>query len=180
MLKDTFHMDSFDGKDKYPSKRHDARIGFDKKYTKRDAVEPNMDKWDYMQARNKGNQEILDYVNGEYEYSNGKWTKGGFSIFGDDEETDVKTYRLPFCYAHGQLEDELGFDIFKTDIVGKKKIMSKDGMDLKIGTYKCNYNGKPCTLYVGWNKSNGPRTIGFCCYNDDENAINYINSQIMY
>ena len=76
ILRDRFNMDSFDGRDKYPGKRHEARIGFDKNYDSRDAVEPDMDRWDFMRARNKGNQEVLDYVNGNYEYQKGEgWTK---------------------------------------------------------------------------------------------------------
>ena len=73
MLKDRFHMDSIDGKDKYPSKRHQSYIGFNGDRDPRDAVEPSMDKWDYMAARNKGNQEITDYINGDYDYLDGKW-----------------------------------------------------------------------------------------------------------
>lgn len=77
ILQDRFYMDSLDGSDPYPGKRHQAQIGFDRQHDyKRDAVEPNMDKWDYMQARNRGNQEILDYVNGKYKYIKGKgWSK---------------------------------------------------------------------------------------------------------
>lgn len=181
ILRDRFSMDSFDGKDKYPRDRHEARIGFDREYDPRKAVEPDMDKWDYMQARNKGNQEILDYVNGDYDYSNGKWNlnRGGFSIYSDDGGADADKFHPHFCYADGKLERDLGSDIFSLDSAAKEKMLSKDGMNMKPGQYKCNYNGKPCTLYVSYNTSGrGPSIVGLCCYDDDKESREYIKSQL--
>lgn len=178
ILKDRFHLDSVDGTDKYPSRRHETRIGFDNEYDPRNAVEPEMDRWDYMKARNIGNQDILDYANGKYEFANGKWgLKGdGYTIFHEDD-APKGSIRPPYCYAHGQLEDDLGFDIFSLDGSAKKDMLNKYSM--KIGNYKCNFNGKPCTLYVGYSKNGGPSSpTGLACYDDDEEAINYIKGQL--
>lgn len=178
ILRDRFHMDSFDGSDIYPGKRHEARIGFDKKYDSRDAVEPDMDRWDYMVARNKGNQEILHYVNGDYDYVDGKWVLDGkiFDIFSEDNAPEGSV-RPPFCYAHGQLEDDLGFDLFLLDKKIKKVMPSNKNM--MTGVYKCRYNGKPCSLYVGYSKNGGPNIpTGLACYDDDEDAKKYIVQEL--
>jgi hypothetical protein len=182
ILRDRFSMDSFDGKDKYPRDRHEARIGFDRDYSPRKAVEPDMDRWDYMQARNKGNQEILDYANGDYDYDNGQWNlnRGGFSIFADDDENAPENaYRPGYCYADGQLEKDLGTDLIKLDPRAEGKLSDDEGFGVKPGKYKCNYNGKPCTLYVGFSKG-GPKGIptGLVCYDNDEESKKYIAQQI--
>jgi hypothetical protein len=178
ILRDRFNMDSFDGRDIYPGDRHEARIGFDKKRVSRGAVEPDMDRWDYMVARNRGNQEILHYVNGDYDYVDGKWVLDGkvFDIFSEDNAPEGSV-RPPFCYAHGQLEDDLGFDLFLLDKKIKKVMPSNKNM--MTGVYKCRYNGKPCSLYVGYSKNGGPNIpTGLACYDDDEDAKKYIVQQL--
>ena len=85
-IRDDFHLNSLDNSQQYHSDNHNSYVNFKRgndgkfKYTgfektKRDAVEPKHDDIPYMAARNKGNKEIQDYQNGNYEYIKGKGWK---------------------------------------------------------------------------------------------------------
>ena len=82
-MRDDFYLNSFDNSQKYGSKNYKSYTDYKKmddgkyQYTgfetrNRDAVEPKYDDIPYMAARNKGNKEIQDYQNGNYEYVKGK------------------------------------------------------------------------------------------------------------
>jgi hypothetical protein len=85
-MRDDFHLNSLDNSKKYSSDNHDAYTNFKKmddgKYSytgyekrNRDAVEPKYNDIPYMSARNKGNEEIQNYQNGNYAYQKGKGWK---------------------------------------------------------------------------------------------------------
>lgn len=97
----------------------------------------------------------------------------GYTIYSDNEKGGNNTIRPSFCYAHGTLEDDLGSDIFAIDSSFNENMAGE--YSIKPGQYKCNFNGKPCTLYVG-GKRRG--LDGLVCYDDDQEAKEYIKQYI--
>lgn len=176
VLTDTFDLDSMDRMKHVFGDRHKAHRGLNKKRTSMPAVDHFKDRWDYMAARNKGNQELLDYANNRYSFKDGNWIldADAISIFSENEAEDMDCYRPPFCYAHGSLEDDLGSDMF---YVGRNDAveMVDDNGKLKDGTYVCNYRGRECVLFVYGRK---PGLRGLCCYSDDDLSFFEIESML--
>lgn len=90
-----------------------------------------------------------------------------------DNEGEIEGFEMPmYCYAHGELESDMGYDLFlmPTKILNKISDGTADkyGCQIKIGSYACTYNGKPCTIYSGLHDEVMRRAL--CCYNDDEEA----------
>ena len=89
-------------------------------------------------------------------------------------------YRISFCYLHGQLQDDVGYDIFGFLDFIREFEKDKDGSHyiepgvLEDGMYPCEFEGKPCTFFY-WNSDGGRygRHRGLVVYDDDEGASNY-------
>lgn len=82
------------------------------------------------------------------------------------------------CYAHGKLEEDLAeyeqisdLICMEPDAENELALGGNYSSLVKPGVYKCSFDGKPCTLYV-WFADH--LTTGICCYDDDEDAKEYI------
>lgn len=107
---------------------------------------------------------------------------GVYQVFGQYDETDVECFRPAFMYFHGQLESDSyqrntdNMDLFKISDDFKSKMNGHKGTP---GVYDCEYYGKPCKLFVYIDKSIGMgRTLGLCCYADDNEALDYIMEEM--
>lgn len=74
------------------------------------------------------------------------------------------TVRVHWTYLHGELESEVGYDVYTL----KNCNLNLD--TLNKGIYKLNYNGKICLLYY-WTGSFHDH--GLVVYEDDIEANNY-------
>ena len=83
-------------------------------------------------------------------------TDHAYEIFPDGHYEEGQVYRPAFCYADGNLEMDLGSDYFFLEAAAARELKG-----CRMGAYKCQYNGKPCTLYLKNDKQ------GLCCYDDD-------------
>ena len=88
--------------------------------------------------------------------------------------TREEVVRASWCYLHGELETENGFDIFS---ILKKELepqfIDSDTWlsdDFPEGIYDCICFDKPCTFFI-W--SNGRRNSGLVVLNSDLEAFNY-------
>jgi hypothetical protein len=74
---------------------------------------------------------------------------------------------MPYCYLHGQLENEIGFDLF--GISNHPQNWDFDNTNtIPKGIYEGTYNAKDCVLYLWQSKMFGLR--GLCVYKDDIDA----------
>lgn len=95
-----------------------------------------------------------------------------------DKSYPRESVRPHFCYADGFLEDDLGAhmgeygqsDYFHLSATFKRALDENDAV--KEGTYSCQFNGRPATLFVV--PTGGGHTEGLCCYDDDEESLRYI------
>jgi len=97
-----------------------------------------------------------------------------YVIFGDYDETQgVPTVRPAFCYADGELEMDMNFDVFSIEKRFEENLYNTTGF-VKPGKYSCEYKGKPCTFYVWYSKYMHGETSGLVCYDTDEKSKEYI------
>lgn len=82
------------------------------------------------------------------------------------EYADVNTLKVSYAYLHGNLENDATYDIF-----GFKTDDCNGYMVLKEGKYKCEFNGKECTLFL-W-KPEYSFQKGLAVYNTDKEAYSY-------
>lgn len=95
-----------------------------------------------------------------------------FQIFPDLSNEEVKgLFRPEWCYADGELERDLGRDGGSTPdyfYLSPAAARFADGnRGLKPGKYRCEYKGKPCTLYVSPYRD----VSNLCFYDSDSGAI---------
>jgi hypothetical protein len=69
--------------------------------------------------------------------------------------------RVKWTYLHGRLEDDVKYDIFGV----------AETVPIQDGIYKCQYEGKPCTMFL-WNRFS-TEPSGLVVYNDDLTAYEY-------
>lgn len=102
-----------------------------------------------------------------------------FTIY-PDNNYPRDAVRPNWCYADGQLEKDLAKDMgeygvpdyFKLSATFHRAIVGSEGKNyVKEGTYKCQYKGRLATLYV---INSSGESEGLCCYDDDEESIEYI------
>lgn len=94
-----------------------------------------------------------------------------------DNNWPIESVRPNWCYADGELEDDLGMDMGECGVPDYfhlsatfKRALNEKGY-VKEGTYACQYNGRAATLYV---VPVGGKTEGLVCYDDDEKSLSYI------
>lgn len=95
-----------------------------------------------------------------------------------DKNYPKESIRPHFCYADGLLEDDLGAhmgeygqpDYFHLSATFKRALDENNAV--KEGTYSCQFNGKPATLFVV--PTGGIHTEGRMCYDDDKESLRYI------
>jgi len=77
------------------------------------------------------------------------------------------TISLMYCYLHGDLQTQAGFDIFSL-LKGSvsQDLIVNDHIILKDGIYPCVYEGRPCTLFYWLDERSKNR--GLVVYNDDK------------
>jgi len=83
--------------------------------------------------------------------------------------------RFSFCYLHGKLEEDAGYDIFGVinPLLKTEKHTNYVISEMEDGAYPCTFEGKDCTFFF-WNDKNNPeRHRGLVVYNDDEEGFNY-------
>ena len=95
-----------------------------------------------------------------------------YLIWGDYDRSPKDAIRPPFCYAHGELENDMNFDIFSIDKSFQSNML--DEYQVKFGTYKCMYKDKLCTFEVFFQ---GGRSFGLCYYDDDLDAKAYVEKE---
>lgn len=95
-----------------------------------------------------------------------------YQIYGDYDTTPKDTIRPVFCYAHGELESDMGFDVFS--IEGTFETNMIDDHIARKGVYKCIYKGKPCTLDIFTQRG---MQFGLCYYDDDIDAKEYVERE---
>lgn len=103
---------------------------------------------------------VPETINGEY--------------VGPYKENDV--IRASYCYLHGNLEVQNGYDIFS---LLKKEITSEFiddrwlSKDFPEGIYNCVCFHKPCTFFL-WNNRH---LHGLVVFNDDKEAYEYAKEE---
>lgn len=95
-----------------------------------------------------------------------------YQIWGDYDKSPHDALRPSFCYAHGDLESDMRFDIFT--IENTFDVNMADDHFAKLGKYKCIYKGKPCTLEVFIQRG---MPFGLCYYDDDTEAKAYVEKE---
>ena len=74
-----------------------------------------------------------------------------------------------WCYLHGKLEEDAGFDCFS---VVEKDLAIIEGVNILW------FSGKKCTFYYWECKFDGRiRPRGLCCYSDDLECLEYAKKQ---
>jgi hypothetical protein len=122
-------------------------------------------------AQYKFAQNIIKKRSRDSQLSTSSIKPNGYLIFGDNDTPNIPVMRIPFCYGHGRLEDDWGFDIFSIEKRFEKNMISK--YEAKTGTYNCVYNGKPCILEI-WLSKDLHKPSGLCYYADDYDAKQYV------
>ena len=95
-----------------------------------------------------------------------------YQIWGDYDTAPKDTIRPVFCYAHGELESDMGFDVFSID--SSFDVNMIDDHIARKGAYKCIYKGKPCTLDIFTQRG---MQFGLCYYDDDIEAKEYVERE---
>jgi len=88
--------------------------------------------------------------------------------------------RISYCYLHGQLQDDAGYDIFgfldfpaeikKDELNGERYI---DAEMIKEGIYPCEFERKPCTFFYWLEPSRPGGHGGLVVYDDDIESYEY-------
>lgn len=96
-------------------------------------------------------------------FADANMRKLNFTIIPDIEEFEgVKKHRVPYCYLHGQIETDCGFDIFGV----------KEMPPLSDGVYNATYKGKKCKMFI-WNRGNSTMQAGLVVYVNDKESLAY-------
>ena len=95
-----------------------------------------------------------------------------YQIWGDYDKSPYDAIRPSFCYAHGNLESDMHFDVFT--IESSFDVNMADEHFAKLGKYKCIYKGKYCTLEVFIQRG---MPFGLCYYDDDIEAKEYVERE---
>ncbi len=91
---------------------------------------------------------------------------------------DVKRIRrISYCYLHGNLQNDAGYDIFGfLDFIADVPVDKIDGEYyiepgiIEDGIYPCEFEGKACTFFYWNNKQRPGGHGGLVVYNDDKDA----------
>lgn len=98
-------------------------------------------------------------------------------IIPNTEEFDAEVaHRISYCYLHGKIQDDAGYDCFGFQNF-IKDLSRVEGYiqpgTIEDGIYECEFKDKPCTFFY-WNSNDTMgRHRGLVVYNDDTEAYNY-------
>lgn len=66
----------------------------------------------------------------------------------EDGQSNPNAVRVPWCYLHGELQEDAGYDIFGVVLPDRNKNMIQNNQAILLeGIYSCHYEGKPCLFY---------------------------------